>query len=301
MFNAIKSIIDINKIISGFNPDKLFLCVDFDGTLSKICKNPYDAFLEKGHKEIIKKLSSQKDVYFCIVTGRQLNDIKKRAGIENNIIYSGNHGFEIKSYYKDLKFEFLVNNLNNYKLKLKEIENNIKKIGINNLIIENKKYSVSVHYRLLNNDEAKLLKKQTRIIIKSNNEYQKLFELKRGKKIIEIRPKIEWNKGSSCEYIVKKILIALDNSSAARAYSLFTNTHTHTHTNTNIFNILELNIGDDLTDETMFAKKHYSIQLNYNQFNILSINCVVGKKKSLADYYVDNYKETYTLLKNFIF
>ncbi len=293
MLNAVKSFGDIKKGIEAFNPHLILLCVDFDGTLAKIQKNPYAAYLEDEQKKTIKKLSNIKNVYYCIVTGRKLSDIKKRVGLSNDIIYSGNHGFEIKSYYRNVKINFLAGgpNSNMYKNTLKNIENALrKKIKINNLIIENKKFSIGLHFRMLNQKDTMKLKKETKSIFNSNSEYKKILRLKRGKKILEVRSKLDWDKGKACEYITKK-LAEIYGIAAARSQPDITNS---------TLRILRFNMGDDLTDETMFVKKKYDIESDpdkTNKTNVLSISCVVGKKKSLADYYINNYIQTYTVMQ----
>lgn len=292
MQNAIGSFENIKKEFEIFNPHFTLLCIDFDGTLAKIQKNPYAAYLENEQKETIKKLSNIENVYYCIVTGRKLSDIKKRVGLSNNIIYSGNHGFEIKSYYRDVKINFLAGGLNSnmYKNILESIENDLrKKIKITNLIIENKKFSISLHFRMLNPEDTKKLKKETKDIFNSNSEYKKLLRLKRGKKILEVRPKLDWDKGKACEYIAKK-LAEINGFTAAGPQP-----------NTNgALNIFRFNMGDDLSDETMFVKKKYDIESDSNKTskaNVLSISCVVGKKKSLADYYVNDYTQTHIIMQ----
>ena len=289
MINFLDNLKKIENKIQIFKPDILVLCIDFDGTLTKIYKSPFDAVLEDNYKKIIESIITIKNVFFCIVTGRELSDIIKRIDINNDIIYSGNHGFEIRSLYEKIKLNFVYKDLKNYLPVLKDIVKKVNKIPIKNLIIENKKYSISLHYRILRHEDIKILKDEVKYIMNSNNDFKRLFELKKGKKIIEIRPKIQWNKGKACDFIIKEISTQL-------------NGNFHSGLNNGdgneIINILRVNIGDDLTDETMFDKKEYSFELNSKKINATSINCIIGDKKSLADYYIHNYHQTYEVLEN---
>lgn len=208
IYNGIEKIDKIKKIIDAAKPDITVFCVDFDGTLVKICKSPYDVTVTGKLHDFLTGINNVKNVFLCIITGRELMDIENRIDIKNDIIYSGNHGFEIKSYYKDFKLNFLAENANKYTPLLKKALCQVKNIDLSNLIIENKKFSISMHYRLLNNDEAKFLKQKVKDIINENLEFKKYLHVIRGKKIIEIRPKINWNKGSACEYITKELLKA---------------------------------------------------------------------------------------------
>ncbi|MCL4322121.1 MAG: trehalose-phosphatase [Deltaproteobacteria bacterium] len=297
LYDGIERIDKIKKIIAAANPDIIVFCIDFDGTLVKICKSPYDVVVTPGLYNFLTGINNINNIFLCIVTGRELTDVEQRVNIKKNIIYSGNHGFEIKSYYKDFKLNFLVENAGNYIPLLTEALSQVKKKGIDNLIIENKKFSISMHYRLLNSGEAKFLKQSVKDIIAKNPEFKKYLHITKGKKILEIRPRIDWNKGSACRYLVEEISKArmLSNngvgcSGPAAAPSSVSNKR---------FNILRVNIGDDITDETMFSH-NYSFNLEGNTFNVSLINCVIGKKQSLADFYLKGYNRTPVFIKKII-
>ena len=78
------------------NTDYILLCLDYDGTLVPICKNPSLAKLSLETKELLTDLSQNPCISMNIISGRPLNEIKKLIGIEN-ILYAGNHGFEISN------------------------------------------------------------------------------------------------------------------------------------------------------------------------------------------------------------
>ena len=288
-YNGIKEFSEIKiNIISGYgggtySPDFIFFCVDFDGTLVKIYKNPLDVYAPEQLKIFLKTAGKIKNVILCVITGRELDDIQNRIGICKNIIYSGNHGFEIKSYYDSLKIDFLVKNAGKYipliKKTLNEI-NKFQKTELQNLIVEDKKFSISMHYRLLNSGETKILKAYIKNLLSKNPLFDEYLHITKGKKILEIRPNIDWNKGRACDYIVNEL------SKAALKKEL---------------NILRVNIGDDITDETMFVPD-YKIKTASDGTNIKvkTINCVIGKKKSLAEIYLDGYKYTPVFIENIL-
>ncbi len=297
LYNGIERIDKIKKIIAAANPDIIVFCVDFDGTLVKICKSPYDVAVAPGLYDFLTGINNINNIFLCIVTGRELADIEQRVNIKRNIIYSGNHGFEIKSYYEDFKLNFLVENAGKYIPLFTEALSLVKNIDISSLIIENKKFSISMHYRLLNNSEAKFLKQSVKDIIAENPEFKKYLHITRGKKILEIRPRIDWNKGSACDYIVKemsKTCLVSGNEAGSTGPAILPNP-----VSTKKFNILRVNIGDDITDETMFSH-NYSFNLEENTFNVSLINCVIGKKQSLADFYLADYSRTPVFIKNII-
>lgn len=288
IYNGIEKNDEIKKIIESVNPDITVFCIDFDGTLVKICKSPYDVVVSDKLRDFLTDISNRDGVYLCIVTGRELSDIENRIGIKNNIIYSGNHGFEIKSYYKHFKLDFLTENADKYVPLLADILGKVKNIKLDNLILENKKFSISIHYRLLDNDSAKYLKKEVKDILNGNPEFKKYLHIARGKKILEIRPKIDWNKGSACKYITKE-LIETDALIPHRALNR----------DNDKVNILKVSLGDDVTDETMFYDD-YSFTEGNIAADIYSINCVIGKKKSAANFYIENYNHTPVFIKEIL-
>jgi trehalose-phosphatase len=334
MINILDDFKNIEQEIKIFKPDILVFCIDFDGTLTKICKSPFDAVLENNYKKIIERIINIENVFFCIVTGREISDIIKIVSIDSNIIYSGNHGFEIKSFSKKVRLNFIYDGLKNYLPVLKDIFKKVSEIPIKNLIIENKKYSISLHYRILPHEDIKRLKDAVASIMDSNADYKRMFELKKGKKIIELRPKIQWNKGKACDFIVKELIAQLSwnstynsneqsNKQSNKQLNIDSNNYNNagsgnnanTESKNGIKNILKICMGDDLTDETMFDRgDKYSFEFNpdlglnpnleldlnsdLKKINVKSINCIIGKKKSCADYYIHNFRQTYEVLEN---
>lgn len=68
--------------------------MDYDGTLAPIAPHPDLATLPVETKNVLQRLSNHSDVYVAIVSGRNVENVKKMVGIEH-ITYAGNHGLEI--------------------------------------------------------------------------------------------------------------------------------------------------------------------------------------------------------------
>jgi trehalose-phosphatase len=104
--------------------------------------------------------------------------------------------------------------------------------------IENKNVTLSVHYRLLSGTPVSTLKK---ILKRKMQMYSQFLKISSGKKVFEIKPKINWNKG-------KAIIKVMD-----------------------LFNVntrpLIIYIGDDRTDEDAFRllpKEAFTIHVGSN-------------------------------------
>ena len=243
----------------------IFLFFDYDGTLTPIVKKPELAVLSHKMKCLLKKLTSQKWTKVTVVSGRSLKDVKNVVGL-NRIAYAGNHGLELEG----LKLKYTNKKALKIKRDLDAIYNRlVENLSIySKLLIEHKGLTLSVHYRLEKNKKRlnrifKILKNTTDIYVK-----QKKIRLAYGKKVVEIRPRINWNKG-------KIVLWLLE----------------YFKQKTPLRNTLSIYLGDDTTDE--------------DAFNILrkrGVGIFVGspKRKSLAKFYLRNTEEVANFLEKII-
>lgn len=204
----------------------LLLLSDFDGTLTKIVKHPKLVKVDKKTKSYLRLLSRSKDVSLGVVSGRPLKNIKNLIRIER-IFYVGNHGFELEYLNTKGKTEIFIHPEVKRALPLlkkitKDLERELK--GIKGLLIENKIFTLSLHYRMVKSKDVKKLKRQIINIIKPYKDCQKI-KVTYGKKVIEIRPPINWNKGNAVLKI-KDLLKKKD--------------------------IVTIYLGDDRTDEDVF-------------------------------------------------
>ena len=217
----------IKKKIKGY---KILLCLDYDGTLTPIVKKPEYAKLGQNIKHALENIKSNKNIILAIISGRTLSGIKKLVNLRN-VIYAGNHGFEIEIgrdvfIHRGLKEAIPIIS----KIK-KAISKKIK--GIRGAFIEDKEFTLSIHWRLV---KKKYLNKLF-LIIKNIIHNNSKIRLTIGKKVWEIRPNIAWDKGKAVELIYSKV-----------------------NKNNNLKIIY---IGDDTTDEDAFSvlKKEITIKI----------------------------------------
>jgi trehalose-phosphatase len=194
------------------------------------------------------------------VSGRPISDISNHIGLRK-VFYIGNHGLEFKRPNDDrikilskTKIDKSLKAIRNIARQLKEETKSLKGVWL-----EDKKYSISLHYRQANYKDAKIAAKVFNQII-APAEKDKKIRVTRGKKVFEIRPSFNQNKGTAVEKI-KKIL---SKKSPLLIY-----------------------LGDDVTDEDVFrlmSKKDISIH--------------IGKgDKSAAQYSLKNVKAVGEFLK----
>jgi trehalose-phosphatase len=250
---------NINIIIDRLkNHHTKILILDFDGTLTPIVDHPNKAILSLKTKKLLTKLDRKEGFCLAIVSGRKLEEIKNKIGIPN-LIYAGNHGLEGEIFNKKYSF----NPTPETKTYLMQILEDLKKIvsKFQGAFIEDKKMVISFHYRLVNMKQIPELKLLIKKLLKPY-ENSGLVSALINKKVYEIRPKSDWDKGYFSKLIIKEI----EKRTKAKAVVFY--------------------IGDDLTDEDAFQKLNNEITVR------------VGKKSGTqAKFYLKNTKETFRFLE----
>lgn len=234
------------------------LMLDFDGTLTPIVKSPDQVKLSKEVKNLLFKLSKKEGFYVAILSGRQLKDLKNRVNLEN-IIYAGNHGLEGEIFGEKYLFPIPGNTL----LALEKIQKQLNQLTnkFTGTFVEDKDLTLSFHYRLADQQQIPEIKLLINKILKPYIK-DKIISVISGKKVIDITPEVNWNKGDFALMIIKKITDWMKTKPIV------------------IF------IGDDKTDEDVFKtiKKGVTIKVGKNH-------------KSDARYSLRNTKEVFTFLK----
>ncbi|MDD5072585.1 MAG: trehalose-phosphatase [Candidatus Omnitrophica bacterium] len=239
---------------------RIILFLDYDGTLTSIADTPDRAVLSKEARDILYELSKNRGCKLAVISGRSLKDIKSVVGLKN-IIYSGNHGLEIEG--PKLKFESVVPS--GFKKIVRKIKLDLLRrlAHIKGVILEDKGCTLSVHYRLVNEDNIHLVKTAFHEAIIYYLVGNKI-KINTGKMILEVRPPIEWDKGRSVMWLLARQVFVSGGDPVLPVY-----------------------IGDDVTDEDAFSALRKK-----------SLTIFVGMpKKSKAKYYLKSHKDVLKFLR----
>jgi trehalose 6-phosphate phosphatase len=200
----------------------LLFSLDFDGTLAPIVDRPREAALSAATKEVLRELCRIPGVTVAIVSGRCLDDVRSRVGIDG-LYYSGNHGLEIDGP----GFQFVHPRALALCDALRHIAEEIA-IAVSSLDgveIEWKRLTVSVHYR-----RASVCARREVIEILRHTALCRdgRFVVSEGKKVYDIRPRISWNKGDAVRLIRDRqdlcdalLIVAGDDSTDEDVFSAF--------------------------------------------------------------------------------
>ncbi|VYS66402.1 unnamed protein product [Arabidopsis thaliana] len=217
------------QIMEASRGKQIVMFLDYDGTLSPIVDDPDKAFMSSKMRRTVKKLA--KCFPTAIVTGRCIDKVYNFVKLAE-LYYAGSHGMDIKgpakgfSRHKRVKQSLLYQPANDYLPMIDEVYRQLleKTKSTPGAKVENHKFCASVHFRCVDEKKWSELVLQVRSVLKKFPTLQ----LTQGRKVFEIRPMIEWDKGKALEFLLESLGFG----------------------NTN--NVFPVYIGDDRTDEDAF-------------------------------------------------
>jgi len=237
--------------------DELVLILDFDGTLSPLVEMPSAAVMPEGTRETLQALAVLDGITLVILSGRALEDLKSRAGV-GGVIYGGCHGLEIEG--EGICFRHP--DLSSFEAVVDEIAEtlSVSTEKMPGLIIENKRYALSVHYRKVDGEREE---EALAAISQVAGRYPCRARISRESRTFEILPPIDWDKGKASLWILEALA-----KRASRS--------------------LVLCMGDELTDEDAFAAlKGMAVTVMVNP---------LPSVKTCADFRLDNTDEVAEVL-----
>ena len=258
----------IDAIVERANGRKLAVFLDYDGTLTPIVARPELAILSDEVRVTIRTLAECCVV--VIISGRDRQDVERLVGLDS-LIYAGSHGFDIAGP-------------NGLQIKHEEGARFIPSIdaveeglhaaldSIHGIIIERKKMSVAVHYRLVADKDLTMVQDAGSTVLRDHPELRKT----EGKKVYELQPGIDWNKGKAVGWILK----ALDFDPRGPRETLGMALDLET-------DVFSLFLGDDLTDEDAFT---------FLQDSGIGIVVGEGSRSTAATYRLDDPDHVNTFL-----
>ncbi|MBP7088072.1 MAG: trehalose-phosphatase [Candidatus Omnitrophica bacterium] len=179
-----------------FSHRNLVFFLDYDGTLTPIAAKPQLAIISQSMKETVRKLAQKYKV--AIVSGRARQEVQDLMGIEG-IFYAGSHGFDIKGPGLSLLYPQAQEAV---PLMAQIVQKLSKEIGsFEGILVEDKKFSVGVHYRLAKKEIIPKVKEAVEKITENNPS----VHLMRGKKVLEILPAVDWNKGKAVCWLLQAL------------------------------------------------------------------------------------------------
>lgn len=200
---------------------RVVIFIDYDGTLTPIVSRPDQAMLSESIRHALQRLARQTTV--TILSGRDRASAEKMVGLAE-LYYAGSHGFDISGpdgfRHENEQGRTLLPELDTAAAELEEA---IKPFS--GAWVDRKRYAVAVHNRQVRDAWLPNLEKAVAEIAARHPK----LRLTSGKRIQELRPDIDWNKGRALRWLLKTLKLDGDD-------------------------VVPLFIGDDVTDEDAFAE-----------------------------------------------
>ena len=190
---------EIPRILDRLNEaGRVVLALDFDGTLAPIVERPELAAIPVETSLLLRDLASIPKLVLAILSGRSIADLKSRVGLD--CIFVGNHGLEISGG----GIHFVHDRARGLQQAVELACADLAAVheGIPGVEIENKGFTATLHYRRAPDDLAGWIEATTRTILRP---YRRWLEIRPARKAWEIRPRLNWNKGSALSMIVDHV------------------------------------------------------------------------------------------------
>ena len=212
-----KALDHVDDILPPDRQPAVFL--DYDGTLTPIVDHPDDAVLDDAMRGVLDRLRRLCPV--AIVSGRDLADVRERVAVSGTW-YAGSHGFDIAgpdgergSYQEGADY---LPALGAAETALHESLD-----AVEGCLVERKRFSLAIHYRRVPDASFDTV----RAAVERVHDMQAELRLSHGKKLFELQPDIDWDKGRALEWLMRRL--GLSSTDHVVVY-----------------------IGDDVTDEDAF-------------------------------------------------
>jgi trehalose 6-phosphate phosphatase len=187
---------DIEPLRPLLNVWPFGLFSDIDGTLSPIVQRPEDARVTPRCRELLVGLIESR-VQVALITGRPLGVARSMVGIDA-AAYAANHGLE---FWIDGSMEVL-EGVEEYRDLVERVLAEAGDLDAAGVQVERKGPGVAFHYRRVRDTEA--ARSAILRAIESPTAVER-FAVIEGRKVFELRPKIEASKGTATRLLAERL------------------------------------------------------------------------------------------------
>lgn len=193
--------------------------LDFDGTLAPIAAHPQAAHLSDAARTAVRVLAATAPV--AIISGRDRADVEAKVGLPD-IVYAGSHGFDIRVPGRHDIGKPIADDVTPV-LDGVEARLHARLDRVAGALVERKRFSIAAHYRNVADADAHHVADAVAAVLAEEPQ----LKAKPGKKVFELMPAVEWDKGRAVLWLLEKL--GLDGDG-----------------------IVPMFVGDDATDEDAF-------------------------------------------------
>jgi trehalose-phosphatase len=181
----------------------LLLLCDFDGTLSEFDGDPEAVWLPPARRVLLDRIGASPAATLAIVSGRRLEDVRRRTQLGAGTYYAGMHGMEIEG--PGDRYQHPAVHLT--ETLLHDLAGPIAAdlSGVDGAFLEDKGHALVVHFRAASIEDA--VRTQDALIRHARPHLDSgVLRTMRGSSMLEVLPNIDWNKGSAVEWIRERVV-----------------------------------------------------------------------------------------------
>ncbi len=213
---ALEQLAEVRARIHG---RRIVIFLDYDGTLTPIVERPELAVLSDAMRETLRALADRCTV--VVISGRERSDVAGLVGLDK-VIYAGCHGFDIGGPKgMEIRHEEGAGYVPIIAQAADELRRRLA--SIDGVIVENKTYTVAVHFRRVRAENVGRVEHSVETVLAGHPLLRKTF----GKMVFELRPNMNWDKGKAVLWLLHAL--GLDEAGVVPCY-----------------------LGDDVTDRDAF-------------------------------------------------
>ena len=176
---------------------RVLLLFDYDGTLTPITARSELAILSDETRRSLSVLAAMDRFVVGVVSGRSLADLEAIVAMPE-LVYAGNHGLEISGP----EIDFVHPEALGFESSLADVADLLQRelVKVPGLLVDNKRLTLTVHFR---NSPDFYTDQVDSAVVATAAPYVAAGQMKvtRGKKVVEVRPNLEWGKGQAIEKI----------------------------------------------------------------------------------------------------
>jgi trehalose-phosphatase len=176
----------------------LVVMLDVDGTLAPIAPRPEEARVPAETRAAVQRLASARDLHVALVSGRAADDATTLVGVEN-LWALGNHGIELRTPEGVVEADAAVRP---FEQRIAQAARELEEIArdVDGVLVEDKRWTVSLHYRLAEDAKVPALLDRARVVAETAG-----LRVTEGKKVMEVRPPIAIDKGTASLQLASRL------------------------------------------------------------------------------------------------
>lgn len=178
----------------------LLLLFDFDGTLCPFHPDPSAVWLADDRRDQLLTIARRATI--AVVSGRRLDDVRRRAGLPTTTFCAGLHGLEIEGGGE----QFVHPDASAATELLRSLEGALGRAvgGLSGVFVEAKSISLVAHFRSASAAVAARARDELLAVARPHVEGGRLRVMP-GAAMVELLPNISWNKGDAVEWIYQRV------------------------------------------------------------------------------------------------